>query len=247
MSERVRALSFGGAAETYDRVRPAYPHRAVAWALGEDPLRVADLGAGTGLLSRTLQSCGHEVVSLDPDPAMLARLRAADPGARAVHAAAEHLPLASNTVDAVAAGQSYHWMDAERVPAEIARVLRPGGTFAALWNFLDQREPWAGALAELLGFADSGPRIEDEWIYGDVTPHLTAPERATFDHAVTMTPESFSVVLHTHSFYRVAGGPERARVDEAVHRILHGHPDLAGRPSFPVPYRTTVYRMRAGA
>ena len=78
------ARSFGAAAEAYDSGRPDYPADAVAWLLehaGERP-RVADVGAGTGKLTRVVQRLAGEVIAVEPDAAMLDRLRAA--GAPAV-------------------------------------------------------------------------------------------------------------------------------------------------------------------
>jgi len=51
------------------------------------------------------------------------------PGALAVLGVAEHIPLRGGVVDAVVVGQAFHWFDADRALAEIARVLRPGGAF----------------------------------------------------------------------------------------------------------------------
>ena len=69
-----QARSFGTAADRYDRYRPAYAEAAVVWTVGERPRRVADLGAGTGILSRVLHRLGHEVVAVEPDDRMRARL-----------------------------------------------------------------------------------------------------------------------------------------------------------------------------
>ncbi len=60
-----------------------------------------------------------------------------------VAATGEALPLANRSVDAVTVAQAFHWFDARRALAEIARVLRPGG--AAL---VDERdESWTGCAA----------------------------------------------------------------------------------------------------
>ena len=45
---QARRLSFGAEATLYDEARPSYPVEAARWMLGEGPLRVVDLGAGTG-------------------------------------------------------------------------------------------------------------------------------------------------------------------------------------------------------
>ena len=60
-------LSFGDAADRYDRARPSYPPAAAAWLVGARPARVLELGAGTGKLTEQVVALGHEVFATDPD------------------------------------------------------------------------------------------------------------------------------------------------------------------------------------
>ncbi|GAB4003155.1 hypothetical protein GCM10029992_43670 [Glycomyces albus] len=46
------ARSFGRAADLYNASRPTYPDEALRWMCGDVPRDVADIGAGTGLLTR---------------------------------------------------------------------------------------------------------------------------------------------------------------------------------------------------
>src|SRR4029078_7627457 len=108
------ARSFGTAADRYDRYRPAYSPAAVRCALGEGPLRVADVGAGTGILSRVVRGEGHAVVAIEPDDEMRALLKTVSPDIPAYEGTAEEIPLPDASVDAVVAGQAYHWFDPER-------------------------------------------------------------------------------------------------------------------------------------
>src|SRR6266550_2633842 len=89
----------------------------------------------------------HEVVPVEPDEAMRARLARSTPGVTPLAGSAERIPLPDTSVDAVVAGQSYHWFDPEPAHREIARVLRPGGVFAPVWNIRDESEPWVAALS----------------------------------------------------------------------------------------------------
>ena len=148
-----RGSSFGGAAAAYAEHRPDYAEAAVRWALepvwDRRPVRVVDIGAGTGKLTATLVGLGTEVTAVEPDPQMLAELRRAMPEVRSVPGSAEEMPLPDASVDSVLAGQAMHWFDLDRAMPEIARVLRPGGVLAGLWNVDDDRVGWVAGLAAI--------------------------------------------------------------------------------------------------
>ena len=141
-----RATSFGGQAASYEAGRPDYPFDAVAWML--EPLphgsrRVADVGAGTGKLTRVLvEAPDAEVVAIDPDAAMLAVLRQNVPGVPTFAGTAEALPLPDASVDAVVLGQAWHWVDPVAASAEAGRAVRRGGVLGLVWNLRDDREEW---------------------------------------------------------------------------------------------------------
>jgi SAM-dependent methyltransferase len=143
--------AFAEVAGAYERGRPGYPEDAVRWLLGDEPRDVADLGAGTGKLTRVLVALGHRVTAVEPLDAMRAQLEEAVPGVAVVSGNAESLPLEDASVDAVACAQSFHWFDHAVALPEIARVLRPGGRLALVWNSRDDRVDWVAELSEIIG------------------------------------------------------------------------------------------------
>jgi SAM-dependent methyltransferase len=73
------------------------------------------------------------------------------PAAHVISGTAEAIPLPDASVDAVFVAEAFHWFDLERAPAEIARVLRPGGHLAVLFNRLDGDEAdWMKELFEVV-------------------------------------------------------------------------------------------------
>ncbi len=248
MTDPTAALSFGAAAAEYDRFRPRYPRAALRWALdGLSDARVVDLGAGTGILTRgllalTADGTVAQVVPMEPDPGMRAQLAAATPGTTALAGSAEAVPLPDGSADAVLAGQAYHWFDRERAHAEAARVLRPSGTFAPVWNIRDERVGWVAELTRIAHLGDNAGDVTQR--YADFGAAFTAVEIGEFAHATTLTPDEVVSMLHTRSFWLTADADERRRVDAELAELFATHPDLAGRETVELPYRTMVLRAR---
>ena len=92
-----------------------------------------DLGSGTGLSSRWCSAWAARVVGVEPSDDMRAQAEA-EPRPNVAYVAgwshATGLPAAS--ADVVLTVQALHWMEPDSTFAEVARILRPGGVFAAL-------------------------------------------------------------------------------------------------------------------
>jgi SAM-dependent methyltransferase len=118
----------------YDRFRPRPPPALLEvlcrYARVERPNLVVDLGCGTGLSTRAWSHVAEHAVGIEPNPAMLA---IAEPAPRVEfrEALASETGLADETADIVTCSQSLHWMEPAPTFAEVARILRPGGVFAA--------------------------------------------------------------------------------------------------------------------
>lgn len=155
------ARSFGAVADAYDRSRPSYPEEAATWLVGTKQSRVLELGAGTGRLTEHLLAAGHDVLATDPLPQMLTHLRRRLPDAHVAVGTAESIPAPSRSVDVVVCAQAFHWFDHPLALAEIARVLRPGGVLALVWNARDEGIPWVRKLGALMGGGDNRADLAD--------------------------------------------------------------------------------------
>ena len=94
---------------------------------------MVDLGSGTGLSTRAWADRADEVVGVEASPEMRDQAEAATAAenVRFVQAYAQETGLPDGVADIVTCSQSFHWMEPEPTLAEAARILRPGGVFAA--------------------------------------------------------------------------------------------------------------------
>jgi SAM-dependent methyltransferase len=235
---RSRARSFGAAAAAYARHRPGYPQDAVDWALqpldGRPGPQLLDLGAGTGKLTAALLARGR-VIAVDPDPAMLAELRDRHPATEAREGSAEEVPLPDAAVDAVLVGQAFHWFDPERAMPEIARVLRPGGVLAALWNGDDARVEWVRGMHEAGRWESYVVRAPDEVPQLPTHPAFAPAEYALFANPVRTTVDELIATLATHSWALVAEPVERDAALARARAYLAERPETkAGEFEFPL-------------
>jgi SAM-dependent methyltransferase len=152
MVDPVAARGFGARAAQYELGRPGWPGDAVSALLERFGAgTVLDLAAGTGKLTRVLAERGDTVIAVEPVEGMRAVLREQLPHVRAMNGTAEEIPVPDHSVDAAFVAEAFHWFDPAAAAAEIARVVKPGGGLAVLWNELVWQEiDWLQELHDAL-------------------------------------------------------------------------------------------------
>ncbi|WP_028047670.1 class I SAM-dependent methyltransferase [Cellulomonas sp. URHE0023] len=238
-----RAASFDRGAGAYAAARPGYPDEAVRWAVPPDARDVLDLAAGTGKLTQPLVALGLHVVAVEPSDEMRAQLSALLPDVEAFPGTAEHLDLPDACVDAVTVAQAWHWVDPPAAATEIARVLRPGGQVAPIWNVRDDTVDWVGRWTEIVHRGDS---LTDTLRYGEpaLGDLFTEPEHATFRWMRPMHPADLRTLAASRSHLLLLPDDERDGLLDAIDELAATHPDLRGRDVVEMPYRTECYRAR---
>ncbi len=242
------ATGFEAAVDAYERARPGYPPdvlRYVVRVLGiGPPSTVLDLGAGTGKFTRLLEQTGAKIVAVEPLDAMRVELQRRSPGAHVLAGTAEAIPLQDRSVDAVVSAQAFHWFDGERALPEIHRVLRMGGRLCLLWNVRDEDVDWVARLTDIVDpYSDDTPRYRTRrWRGAFERTELFGPlHRQIAFHVHLLDPERVVERVASISFIAALDEDTRAVVDDRVRELLRTHPDVAGRDTIPLPYRTEVY------
>jgi SAM-dependent methyltransferase len=242
------ATGFGAKAATYASGRPDYPQAIVDWlraSAGVTPgTTVLDLGAGTGKFTPNLIAAGATVIVVEPVDAMRQALSEKLPDIDARAGTAEAIPLADRSVDTVVCAQAFHWFASARALAEIARVLRPGGRLALIWNVRDESVAWVRALTDIMtphegdapryhtgqwrdAFADGpfGPLVET------VLPHVHRGSAET-----VIIDRTMSV-----SFIAALPPDEQARVRADLDALIAATPELSGQAEVSFPYATSAF------
>jgi SAM-dependent methyltransferase len=214
--------------------------------------RVIDLAAGTGRLTRELLAAGAPVTAVEP----VDEMRALISGAPAVAGTAESIPFGDASLDAVFTAEAFHWFDAPAALPEIARVLRPGGGLALMWNVglpQDDEQPWRAQIVELVkdiyfhpqgrrtpAASGNDPTDRVEWRTGPGWEHFEPIHDRSFEHVQRMTVEDYVAFVGSWSFVGALDEQPRAELLGEVAAVL----ERAEVAEFDQRWRTDLHLTR---
>ncbi|MBF0545931.1 MAG: class I SAM-dependent methyltransferase [Candidatus Riflebacteria bacterium] len=151
---------FSGKVEDYQKFRPHYPQKIAEFlkrfgALNKNTI-VADIAAGTGIVTRLMAGHAKKVIAIEPNQDMLGALATLKRDATIVASAdlfskwenvieilqgvGEKTGLADHSVDLITLGSAFHWLDADAAKIEFSRILKPEGYVAILYHERDREE-----------------------------------------------------------------------------------------------------------
>jgi SAM-dependent methyltransferase len=234
------AEAFGLVPDAYERGRPEYPEAAIEalaqrWSLGPG-VRVLDLAAGTGKLTRPLLATGAEVVAVEPVAGMRALI---SPAATVLDGVAEAIPLEDGSVDGVTVGQAFHWFRANEALREIHRVLRPRRQLAVVGNRRDESDDLQQRIRELAefmrtrphGFGDSDPSAAVE-----ASGLFTAAETVRVPNRQELTVDALLDRFLSISFVAAATQEQRDAFMQQVRELVRDRPE-----PIVLPYVTEIF------
>ena len=238
----VAAAGFGRAADVYERSRPSYPPDAVALLARELGIgagrTVLDLAAGTGKLTRLLAELGPQLIAVEPSEAMRAEFARVLPDVAVHEGTAETIPLTDASVDAAVVAQAFHWFDAPRALEEIARVLRPQGGLALIWNERDETVPWVAELSRVILWDVRRPYVvgTDFRAVLDASGRFTPCQRERFRFEQDLDRDGLCERVASTSYIAAM---EPARRDVLLGKVRDHVADFPER--FVLPYVTDLF------
>lgn len=219
---------FSGRVESYRLHRPGYPAAIVDLLARECGLSnnslIADIAAGTGLLTEIFLARGHQVIAVEPNQQMrnaCATLTAQYPRLQCSDGSAEATGLADRSVNLITVGQAMHWFDLERTRSEFARILCAGGSCAVLYN---NRRMAGDAFHEgyeeiLVEYGTDYGKVRDSHLTEDRLSAFFAPNEmksATLPNSQQLTLEALHGRVLSSSYMRQPGHPRYEEMSRAV-------------------------------
>ncbi len=202
----------------YIKYRPDYPKALFAYLIEAYGLTathvVADIGSGTGILTRHFLENGNPVYGVEPNTNM--RLAAEQilqsyPQFHSIHGQAEATTLPNASIDWIVAGQAFHWFDQAKTRQEIERILKPAGHVALIWNDRLDNDPFHQAYENFLQTqCPDYEHVNHRRVSHDTLTQFLSPRTLsmrTFDNAQVMDYEGLKGRLLSCSYAPKADAP----------------------------------------
>lgn len=226
------AERFTGRVESYRRFRPTYPPAIVDLLQRECGLHpdssIADIAAGTGLLTAIFLAAGFAVTAVEPNDEMraaCATLEGQYPQLRVSNGTAEVTGLPDHSIDLISVAQAMHWFDLDKTRAEFQRILRPGGWCAVLYN--NRRlggDPFHDGYERfLLEFGIDYAAVKQQHVGRKRLAQFFAPfpmQCATLLNAQALTLEALEGRILSSSYMPQPGHPRFDAMRVAIERLF---------------------------
>ena len=247
---------FSSRVENYSRYRPSYPRQVLELLSEECGLTaasvIADVGSGTGIMTRLFLENGNQVFAVEPNREMrqdAERNLASWAHFVSVDATAEATTLPAGSADFVVAAQAFHWFDRAKVRPEFLRILNPEGWVVLVWN--DRRvgtTPFLSEYEELLrkytiDYATVNHRLVD----AEALRTFYAPDPCTtrtFPFLQTLDFEGVKGRLLSSSYSPEPGHPGYEAMLDRLREIFDQH-QVGGQVTMVYDTEVTYGHVRA--
>ena len=242
---------FSDRVDNYAKFRPGYPDVMLRLLrnIVAPPAMVADIGSGTGILTRQLLDSGYELFAVEPNDRMRAeaeRTLSDHPYFRSVRGTAEATTLHDRSVDLIACAQAFHWFDRIRAKLEFCRILKGTGSVAIVWNeWLDEASELNRKYDEVLRrWAPEYPNVSHRRVGLEDIRTFFAPGEFhlyTFPNEQSLDREGFLGRLLSSSYVPNVGQPGHREILDAAGEVFDEY-EVEGKVT--LTYETRLYLGR---
>ena len=250
MTAKNATTRFSSRVDDYVKYRPHYPLEildllAAKCAMTPDSV-VADVGSGTGILTRLFLENGNPVIGIEPNREMREageKYLADYARFTSVDGTSELSRLPAKTVDFILAGQAFHWFDQIKTRTEFQRILNDEGYVVLVWNdrrvdstpFLRDYESLLQQLATDYNEINH-KNVQDKAVF---TAFFGAmPSEAVFDNVQRFDFAGLMGRLNSSSYVPGVDDPRHALLAQRAKEIFDAH-QVEGQVTFE--YDTRVY------
>ena len=234
-------------ASSYDK-RADYAGDAIdqmlATAKPDKARPIADIGAGTGKLTKLLLARGYSVLAVEPNDAMREFGIKNTKGQKVTWSVGtgEETGLQSNAFDLVTFGSSFNVTDRAKTLIEVARMLRPRGWFACMWNHRDLDDPLQAeserVISESIPAYDYGTRREDQTAVIKASGLYEDPITIEGKIDNEISKEDFVTAWKSHATLQRQAGAKFNEIIAKLEKLV------AKRKKIVVPYTTRIWVAR---
>lgn len=245
---------FSNRVEDYVKYRPDYPVGIIHYLqqqyhLTTDKL-IADIGAGTGISAALFLNAGYRVIAIEPNKEMREKaveLLSDFPGFQTIDGTAEDTRLDASSVDAIIAGQAFHWFEPESTRAEWKKRLKENGIVALIWNERLTESPFEKEYDQLIVHHGKDYIKVDHRNISDAHIaaffHPATCQLTTFPNKQVFPWEGLKGRLLSSSYMPAAGDPGYDAMISDLEALFHKY---AENGLITISYTTKLYTGRLG-
>lgn len=225
---------FTNKVDDYIRYRPSYPSELLTFLRDECELKqgatIADVGAGTGILTRLLLDQGFQVQAVEPNDAMR---QAMDQSIKANSSylsfggSAENTELSDQSVDAITVAQAFHWFDPKPTRIEFQRILKPNSPVFLMWNSRQTDDPFNLAYEELVSGFGTDYRVTRMYNFTDdetlVQFYGCVPKKKSFKNTQVLDLDGLFGRLRSCSYIPGPDSPEFPALEKSARELFQRH------------------------
>jgi len=184
---------------------------------------VADIGAGTGILTKHFIGKVKLVLAVEPNAEMRQMaIKALEPypSCHIIDGRAEATTLSDHSVDLITVAQAIHWFEPRPTRAEFLRILKPGGWLALLRNYGTDHE--AGEMLEKIFPKETDTSTLMKGRDTPISFYYGGDDyiKQTFAFTLQETWGEFIGALSTASYAPDEGSPLYADFESAARRVF---------------------------